>query len=136
MNVRLLLSALPILLSVQTAFAAPDLEFGTTSEGTITLLSRATCADLARGSGTETAQSPSVSFDALRINWSPKDRDLFVRDVTLTFQSPKLIGGEQVFSLTSTEIASLVGVASGIISADETNGNRTIVSSRSENRDG
>lgn len=116
--------------------AAPELELDTTSTGLISLQSLQTCSDLFRGNQSASAQSPSASFDALRIKWNPKDRDLFVRQLNVTFKSSKLIGGSQEFSLTSDEIASLVGVSSGIISADETKGNKTIISNRSENREG
>lgn len=115
---------------------AAELDLSTTSAGVIRFQNLATCADLARGGARESALSPTISFQALRLEWKPKDRDLFVSGLRLTITSSKILGGSQSFSLTSEEIASLVGVQSGIISADEVNGNKVLTSNRPENRPG
>lgn len=121
--------------SIQNAVAT-ELDLSTTSTGVIRFQSLSTCSDLARGGKIESALSPTLSFPALRLEWKPKDRDLFVSGLRLTITSSNVLGGSQIFSLTSEEIASLVGVQSGIISADETNGGKVIVSNRPENRPG
>lgn len=122
-----------IALVPSAARAAQDLSFELTSAGVIADSAAETCVDRVNGVGASAA-APAASFEALRLVWAPKDRDLVVQQLTLTFTSPKLQGGSRVVNLSSDEVAALLGTPWGIVSADPANGNKEVISNQPGNR--
>ncbi|RYZ68704.1 MAG: hypothetical protein EOP05_15990, partial [Proteobacteria bacterium] len=64
-----------LLLLPSNSQAAKDLSLSFTRTGSIANQPAQTCTDLVRGGG-PSAASPSLTFEALKLVWAPKDRDL------------------------------------------------------------